>query len=285
MRDAGTSDVNPGQAASDVKEQVLQLGRDGQLVGIMSHPRTVRPGAPTLVMLNAGLLHRVGPHRLHVVLGRRAAGLGLPSLRLDLGGIGDSVVSADATTFRESAVADARAAMDGVAAPRYVLFGVCAGADNALATALVDERVVGVVLVEPPAYVTRQAKVRAVRAKVADLGPIAAARWAIQVGMKRASAGGPEAQGGEEGRTAPPAAELERQLRALLDRGVAIFLVYSGAHGPRYNGEDQLFEVFPALRGKVERAWFPEANHTFTEPPAQADLVGAVIGWLGERFR
>jgi hypothetical protein len=281
MPDGVTSDAIPGQAAGEGREEALRLGRDGQLVGIVTHPVKARSGAPALVILNAGLLHRVGPHRLHVVLGRQAADLGFPALRLDLGGIGDSTVSSDAASFRESAVADARAAMDGMAAPRYVLFGLCAGADNALATALADERVAGVVLVEPPAYITRQAKVRAVRAKVADVGAIGGVRWAIQVGMRRVS--GPEGEG--EGRTAPPAADFERQLTTLLDRGVAVFLVYSGAHGHRYNHEDQLFEVFPALRGRVDRAFFPEANHTFTERAAQGELVAAVIRWLGERFR
>ena len=70
------------------------------------------------------------------------------------------MASSDAATFRDSAVADTRAAMTGLTealgSVRFVLFGVCSGADNAVATALVDERVAAIVLVDPPAYAYAQ---------------------------------------------------------------------------------------------------------------------------------
>ncbi|HSK01877.1 MAG TPA: hypothetical protein VK932_11575, partial [Kofleriaceae bacterium] len=148
-------------APAAVRDEVLRLGPEGQLVGIVSHPAGVSPPSPpatAVIALPAGVLHRVGPHRLHVALARRLAGRGLPALRLDLGGIGDSLATSHAATFRESAVADTRAAMTGLegalGARRFVLFGICAGADNALATALVDDRVAGVVLVDAAIYPT-----------------------------------------------------------------------------------------------------------------------------------
>src|SRR5262249_13402051 len=156
-----------------------------QLVGILSHPpggtstarsNTTSPAAPepAFVILSSGVLHRVGPHRLHVHLARRIAATGRASLRLDVGGVGDSIASSDAPTFRESAVADTRAVMTGltsaVGARRFVLFGVCSGADNSIATALADERVAGIVLVDPPTYPTRMSQLRYLRARVAEHG-------------------------------------------------------------------------------------------------------------------
>jgi hypothetical protein len=149
---------------SAIRDEALRLGPEGQLVSILSRPPAaiansdvglpLTPGF-ALVILNAGVLHRVGPHRLHVTLGRHIAATGVASLRLDLGGIGDSITTSDAASFRDSAVADTREAMTGltaaVGADRFVLFGVCAGADNSIATALVDDRVAGIVLVDPPA--------------------------------------------------------------------------------------------------------------------------------------
>ncbi|HLL20920.1 MAG TPA: hypothetical protein VK427_02265, partial [Kofleriaceae bacterium] len=128
-----------------VRDVVVRFGSDDQLVGIVSQPP--RAAATAITILNAGVLHRIGPHRLHVVLARRFAECGFTALRLDLGGIGDSVASSNAPTFRESAVNDTRLALSGLSERRHVLFGVCAGADNALATALVDDRVGGIVLV------------------------------------------------------------------------------------------------------------------------------------------
>src|SRR5882724_3373080 len=125
---------------SIVRDEVLRFGPEGQLVGIVSHPpeansparpTTMRGSGLSFIVLNAGVLHRVGPHRLHVVLARRIAAGGIASLRLDLGGIGDSMASSDAATFRDSAVADTRAAMTGLThtlgSERFVLFGVCSG--------------------------------------------------------------------------------------------------------------------------------------------------------------
>lgn len=255
------------------------------------------PGARGLacVILNAGVLHRVGPHRLHVVLARRLAQVGLTSLRLDLGGIGDSVASTDAATFRESAVADTRTAMTRLTGAtrreRFVIFGVCSGADNAIATALADDRVAGIVLVDPPTYPTRRGQLRDLRMRVAKRGgPGDLVRWGMKVAERRlrlalARLGrGTVEEAANQGRELPPVATFGGQLTTLIDRGVRIFAIYSGIHGARYNHADQLFELFPALRGRLDHAYFPTANHTFTELDTQAKLIDAITGWIAKRF-
>jgi hypothetical protein len=287
--------------ASIVRDEVLTLGPEGQLIGIASQLWDAARPAPTptpppagcelaFILLNAGVLHRVGPHRLHVTLARRLAAAGLPGLRLDLGGIGDSVASTEATSFRDSAIADTRAAMTGlgaaIGAARFVLFGVCAGADNAIATALVDDRVAAIVLVDPAAYPTRRSQLRHLRRSVAERGsPLEVLRWAAQVAERRLrrmlAARAPRGEPAPaEGRESPPVATFRDQLTTLVDRGTKIFAVYSGIHGARYNHADQLFERFPGLRGRIDHVYFPNANHTFTELDAQAALIDAVTGWM-----
>jgi len=274
------------------RDEAVAFGSEGQLVGIVSHPAHPVPGRPAVLLLNAGVLHRVGPHRLHVVLARHLAARGNPGLRLDLGGIGDSVVSSDAATFRESAVADTRAAMSGMTAAtgveRFVLFGVCAGADNSIATALVDDRVAGIVLVDPHTYATRRSQLRDLRDRVAKRGgPVDAARWIVRVAVRRARAAlarrGVEPPPAE-GREAPPIATFRAQLTQILDRGTRVLAIYSGIHGAGHNDADQLFEVFPELRGRMDHVYFPDANHTFTELAAQAQLIDTVTGWLDRQF-
>ena len=61
----------------------------GRLVGISALPEGETQPL-TAVFLNAGAVRRIGPHRLWVDTARRWALRGIPSLRLDLGGIGDS---------------------------------------------------------------------------------------------------------------------------------------------------------------------------------------------------
>jgi pimeloyl-ACP methyl ester carboxylesterase len=282
-------------AAPIIRDEVLRLGPEGQLVGIVSQPggKSRTPPAPAVIVLNAGVLHRVGPHRLHVSLTRRLAELGFASLRLDLGGIGDSTASSDAPTFRESAVADTRAAMtglgDALGARRFVIFGVCAGADNAIATALVDDRVAGIVLVDPAVYATWRSQLRELRARLAGPGSVPkAVRWAARGARKnlrrrieRMRRGGePPA----EGREYPPLDKLRAQLVTLVERGVRVFAVYAGIHGEGYNHVDQFYETFPELRGRVDRAYFPDANHTFTQLEDQAALIGVTTRWVASRF-
>ncbi len=62
----------------------------GSLFGVLASP--VEPGASGLcaVLLNAGAIRRVGPNRMWVEAARRWATDGIPTLRLDLEGIGDA---------------------------------------------------------------------------------------------------------------------------------------------------------------------------------------------------
>src|SRR6185295_15161162 len=74
-------------------EEPLQFGQGGRLFGILTLPSMTARNAqelPVFVYLTAGLLHRVGPYRLHVRLARELAHMGFSSLRVDLAGTGDS---------------------------------------------------------------------------------------------------------------------------------------------------------------------------------------------------
>jgi len=272
--------LSPGQLERPFSEEILALGAAGSLCGILTAPRT-RRGDVAGILLNAGVLHRVGPHRLHVRLARELACLGLPVLRLDLAGIGDSAAVAGAASFRESAVANTREVMDGLSASQgvrsFLVMGLCAGADNALATALADERAAGVVLVEPPGYATLASLLRRARSRTAALGLGGALRSLAASTWKRLAAS--RAPAGNQGRRPPPLAEHRRQLNQLLDRGARVMLVYSGSLDAAYNHPDQLFEYAPELRGRVEVRYYPDANHTFTERFAQAALIEAIAAW------
>lgn len=277
----------------------MALGAEANLIGILCEPSlpdssTRSPTAtrdavrPVVVFLNAGVIHRVGPHRLHVKLARQLAARGIASLRLDLSGIGDSRSVPGALSFRESSVADTRAAMDQLTAElgatRFVVFGLCSGADNALAAAEADPRVAAIVVLDPPAYVTPRARARRLARRVRSLGGArATVRWGLEAIARRVRTRGDDAPEVVGGREVPPPAVFRAQLAALVARKVGVLAVFSGALGARYNHADQLFELFPELRGKVDRAYFPHANHMFTELDAQAALIRTVVDWIASK--
>ena len=77
-----------------------------------------------------------------------------------------------------------------------------------------------------------------------------------------------------------PIDDYRTTLTSLVDRGVRVLTVFSGALHERYNHEDQVFELFPEMRGRLDRSYFPDANHTFTELASQARLLSTVVGWV-----
>ena len=271
------------------KEQVAWFGEEENLVAIVTTPPVPRP-VPGILILNAGVLHRTGPHRLHVHLARSLAALGHRVARLDLSGIGDSRTLPGRLTFRESSVADIRTTLDSLAIEGdeagFILFGICSGADNALAAAGVDARIRGLVLLDPPAYSTPRSRFRQSLGKRGGvhgwlrlpfrLG-LSALRRIKKAAQARSLARNDEAH--SNGRELPPMQEYRRQLNALIERDVRILAIYSGVLGARYNRDDQLFEAFPELRGRIDCVYFPQANHTFTELSAQAALQAQVIRW------
>lgn len=274
-----------------MSDEVLDVGGARELVAILSRPcGTPRVG---VVILNAGVLHRVGPHRLHVNLGRRLAARGFPTVRMDVGGVGDTPILEDAPSFQAGAVTDAATAMTAMTrttgVERFVLFGLCSGADNGLATALADPRVVGMVTLDLPTYATRRSRLRKVAERIADAhDPTDVARWFAKQALRRLRPPtiDPHADPDDgQRREVMPREALGGQLTQLVDRGVALLSIYSGVHRERYNHADQVFEWFPALRGRIEHAYFPRANHSFTERAAQAALLDTITSWFERHYR
>jgi pimeloyl-ACP methyl ester carboxylesterase len=154
--------VAPARAARMVpvpgEEPHVMVGR-WPLFGILHRPVVPRPGLPGIVLVNAGCVPRLGPHRQYVRLARRWAALGFAVLRLDLSGIGDSPPGPDAPenlTYPPDALGDIVQAMGWMeretGARRFVLAGLCSGADTAFTAAAVDARVAGLVMMNPRTF-------------------------------------------------------------------------------------------------------------------------------------
>lgn len=284
-----------------LRERVLSLAPASGALAIATEAASGAGSRPGVIFLNAGVLHRIGPHRLHVTLARQLGTSGFSCLRMDLSGIGDSPPFPGTMTFRAAAVADTQAAMTGVAAAmgvqEFILFGLCSGADNAIATALVDPRVVGLVLIDPPTYANAASRWRSLVARARrhrGLSGLGATLLSAGITRLRKSAAAMAARAarrartepadGEQGRQYPPREEYGAQLDTLLRRNVRILSLYSGVLGDRYNHRDQLLETFPALGDRMAYRWFPESNHVFTELAQRQQLISCVTQWIEKEF-
>jgi pimeloyl-ACP methyl ester carboxylesterase len=139
--------------AWDARETAVTLAAPwGETVGVLAEPEGGVDGELCAVFLNAGAVRMVGPSRLWTETARDWAAAGVPSLRVDLEGIGE----ADGEPSGELRVADfyvpryidqVRGLLDHLEqrgwGRRFLLVGLCAGGYWAFQTAVADERVVG----------------------------------------------------------------------------------------------------------------------------------------------
>ena len=145
-------------------EHVLRFGQAGHLAGVLCEPSVPQQpvGHVAVLMLNTGANHHIGNSRLAVRMARKLAASGTSSLRIDLGGIGDSDETvgwthADRSTqlFDDAALRDVHAALDALEQRGFshcFVIGVCSGAHHAFQAALRDSRIVGVALANLPAF-------------------------------------------------------------------------------------------------------------------------------------
>jgi uncharacterized protein len=119
------------------------------LYGVASVP--AQPASCGVLIVVGGPQYRAGSHRQFTLLARALADAGIPAMRFDYRGMGDS--EGDMRNF-ESVDEDIRSAIDRFCAEvpgleKVVLWGLCDGASAAAMYALNDPRVCGLALLNP----------------------------------------------------------------------------------------------------------------------------------------
>jgi pimeloyl-ACP methyl ester carboxylesterase len=237
---------------------------------------------PAAILLNAGLVNHLGPHRVHVRLARHLAGLGIPCLRFDFSGIGESgnATQQDAAS-QVSDVGDAidRLVADSVAR-NFVLFGICAGAVYAYQAAVVNERVSGVVLCDGYLYPTWKTKPLFFLKKITNKASVTAA---VQRAFRSLTGGkGPAGSMGpvlDYSTGTIPADNYAKGLGTLERRGAWVAQVITGSYPHLYCYQNQFDERFRSYQfgKKITTDYLPDADHTFMTRALQ-DRVTELVG-------
>jgi pimeloyl-ACP methyl ester carboxylesterase len=281
-----------------MREETLLFGNPASLVGIITEPpQGVRShNLPALILLNAGIVHRVGPNRLYVKLARRLAAMGFVVLRFDFSGIGDSKGREDGLPFEKSSVSETQEAMDALSeakgAKQFILFGLCSGAVASFQTAWHDPRVLGIVLMnaqdyfhdELISYVSNRRIAQAYRGKVFNpkswvkvltgkahyQGIIKTIRFQLEsiLGLQR--------------KALSEANHIRRKLGTLAERSIHILLIYSDI------GQDIDYRRVVVgdqsgwmdSYGKLKVEVIPGADHTFNSLSSQEHLFKVIKEWI-----
>jgi len=284
-------------------EQVQVFGQASALVGMLHTPSEElrRPEAPAVILLNAGMVHRVGPNRLYVKLARALAAQGHIVLRFDFSGFGDSGVRRDHLPLEKCMVDETLEAMNLLSSRfgscTFFLIGLCSGATASLRTAARDPRVMGAVLINARAggdelrsYIMGRSALRKYSRVLARdrMQWIEAIRERMHV---RRLANVLRALGRDlsgplrgAGRSFPEAEQTASEMHAILGRGGRLLILCSEW--------DPGLDFMKVVRKDLDRrfgsgpglqyATVAGADHTFTDAGAQSLVLGMVRDWASQ---
>lgn len=277
----------------EFKEQVALLGRDSSLVSIIARPTAAAVGdRPAVVILNTGIIHRVGHHRMYVAMARTLAAAGHTVVRFDFSGIGDSPPAKDRMPPLAACVGQIGEVIDSIArtydTKRYILIGLCSGADHAIMHAFKDERVVALVLMDPTLPPTLRYYFHYL------LQRLPRARSWLSVasgnsGLLRMAATHLTRLLKAEGKSAETltlqnlqfSPHLAQCYRVAAQRRVKILAVFTCV-SPRHTYPHQMLDAFPETGsgGGLRLEYFPESDHQFSPPWARSRLLRVIADWM-----
>lgn len=270
-------------------ERVISVGAPLPLVGVLTSPQQAATKPPVLILLNSGLMHHVGTCNLSVKLARAVASNGIRTFRFDSSGIGDSETRTSGGSHEERLVSEITEVMDELASQegitRFVLCGLCSGADAALATAAADPRVVGIVQMDPVFFRTPKWYFYHYYPRLLDINC-----WLREFrrlfGKDTPSANPPSdyllPDLLEYQRRVPDRHSLTSAYERLVSRGAQVLIIMTTGQRDCYNSRGQFREAFPKVNfgSLLKEYYLPQAQHIISEPEEQEFVVNLVKNWL-----
>ena len=281
-----------------ITEQVVLLGHSKSLVGIFTRPvggkETLRDFG--IVILNTGIIHRVGHHRMYVTLSRALAELEYPTVRFDFSGIGDSDKPSHDLPPLESAMSEINEVLDWLQTTKkvgqFVLIGLCMGADHAVLYAATDPRVVGLVLIDPTMpptlrYFRDYLQRRLLNARSwINFAFGGTSRVRLMLIERVRGALFKDWQPTSPTWSHPKLrSQIGQIYEASVKRGVKFLMVLTGGwHQTTY--AEQLVEAFPNVNfsGLLRSEFLRHSDHIFRSEISRAQLQKLILEWLGENY-
>jgi len=272
----------------------LDFGAGGRLKGVVSMPESGVESDAAVVFVSAGFTSRNGPYRIYAEMARRLGALGVPSIRFDLGGIGNSQTLHPAKPLEERTCEDIHDAIDAVlnltGLSRVVVGGLCSGGEDALLYAERDDRVAGVFLVDPHAYRTAGWYFRNVFSRLFFNRIVYKCLRVTKLVRIAPSCGRKSEVEGFEGDLIDyqwmERSRVRRILSQLMARGTRVHYIYTGGRVDDFNHRRQFFRMFDGIRFNdlATVDWIPHIEHLQMYAEDRAVLYDVLQKRLGGAY-
>ncbi|KRG68957.1 alpha/beta fold hydrolase [Pseudoxanthomonas dokdonensis] len=257
-------------------DEILSLD-DGLAYGILTRASGPAKGV-TLVLLNAGLIHRPGPFRFHVHLARALAEEGFNVFRFDQPRVGDAGSGSHATAgalFKQVLDTLQTATAD----TQFAIGGICSAADQAWRLALADQRVTSLVLIDGMAVQNIWFRVGQLRLMLGR----GIRRWPGM--LKRfLAARDVDAPGVMDFRDWSEPAQFREEAALLLQRGVKILGFYTGGVSYYLLHRRQLDATFGRSRRHpgLTLLFRPDVDHILFSTVQRERVIQRIRAWMTE---
>ena len=251
---------------NDMINEAVVFGAHRNLVGAITRT-SLHQSDVAAILLTPGMLHHAGPYRLHVDIARAIAKQDILSLRFDLSGIGESLAVGAQGRSIDRAKNETSLAMDYLqerfGTRKFVLFGLCSGADDSVHTAVNDDRVVGLVTMDGCGYPTKTFfRNRIMHHYLPRI--LSPSKWVSVVRrMLSDQSNSTSSQLANDVREFPDRDEAAREFRALVDRRVLMHFIFTGGIQDYYNYEGQFWDMLPDVQwhGRATTSYYSDMDH------------------------
>lgn len=279
-----------------MKEQVVTLGADRTLIAILCEPDAVtrKQNQPAILILNSGIVHRVGPFRLNTLLARKLAVAGYTSLRFDFSGIGDSQLMHNTLSREEQIIMDGGLVMEYLKQTRkienIILIGLCTGADNAHKLAVAYPQVTAAIFLDGYAYPTARFVFNRFLPVLSDprrllkvvINRLSTSLKHIKSVLIRQAGNAKNEPDNLFVWALPKKSTANRELKELVRRKTALCYIYTTGSFYTYNYLNQFRHSFRSIDfgNQLTEVYFSEMDHTYIFSSDRDRLIQYIVAWL-----
>jgi hypothetical protein len=272
-----------------MKEEPFRYGENNRCFGILTLPDDL-DGAPIVVALNAGLLHRSEPYRLNVLVCRGLADAGYICARIDISGKGDSPPR-EGMSFRELVDMDwgfiRQSLVRRFGERNIILLGLCSGADNGIKLCVQDPLVKGLVLLDAVSPRDAGAARRDLMHKLANFRKVLNIPRAVLTRVLRRISGKPSDEAEQLMlRSLPTETDLRQCFEGIVERRGRVLAVFTSHAYPQYNQAGQFVRALAVngLEECCEEEFWPTMMHLYPVEVHRAKLVQRINQWGRDHF-